>query len=406
MPAATLPDVVISADAHVGEPAAMRARLPKRWRERFPVFGVDADGNFVFRVKGKPRRRRPHQKKPTAEDKLREFRSDPSQGTDIARRLHDMAVEGVDAQVIYPNLGLACSMGAAPAGYYHAWARAHNDHMWEVFGPHHARFKPAALIAVDDPKAMMAEAERCLKLGFASLFVPTTVPWQPYRLPVYDPLWSLAVEAGVPVNFHIFSGNLALDGDFANIANLDARRTAKARAVAREEEKRDKKEMVGTTVIGCAAGMSPIVDLIGSGVLERHPKLRFVIVESECGWLAWVLQAMDQMQERRYLNMFELKLRPSEYFKRQGAITITDDAVALNNVRFTGTDCLVWGNDYPHDEGTFPHSGRAIATIRKTLARRQAHDVLCGNAARLYGFDPAWLAKTRGEVTRHVRQAA
>lgn len=122
----------------------------------------------------------------------------------------------------------------------------------------------------------------------------------------------------MPVSFHIFSGNLALEGDFANVDVLDARRTAKVRRVARDEARSGKQEMVGTTVIGCAAGMSPIVDLAGSGVLERHPKLKFVIVESECGWLAWVLQAMDQMQERRYLNMFKLKMRPSETSAARG----------------------------------------------------------------------------------------
>lgn len=80
--------------------------------------------------------------------------------------------------------------------------------------------------------------------------------------------------------------------------------------------------------------------------------------------------------------------------------------MALNNVRFTGTDCLVWGNDYPHDEGTFPHSRRAIAAIRRALTRRQAEDVLCRNAARLYGFDAGWLARNRAVVTGALGEAA
>ena len=120
-----------------------------------------------------------------------------------------------------------------------------------------------------------------------------------------------------------------------------------------------------------ASGMSPIVELCGSGVLERHPDLKFVITESECGWLAWVLHAMDQMQERRYLGMQKLDLKPSEYFLRQGTATITDDPVALNNIAFTGTDCLAWGNDYPHDEGIFPHGKRPIAEIRKNCRQNR-----------------------------------
>jgi uncharacterized protein len=394
------PAVVISADAHVGEPEALRRRLPKRWRDRLAELTVDADFNTVFRINGKAAEK-PTRKKPTRAERVREFRDDPAQGTDLDRRLRDMAIEGIDAQVIFPNIGLGCSMGNEPGAYYHAWARAHNDHVWEVFGPHHKRFKPAAMLAVDDPKAMLAEAKRCIRLGFASLFMPATVPWQPYRLPVYDKLWSLCEEAGIPVNFHVFSGNLGLDGDFVSIASLDDRRIKKAKALYRRERRTGYPELVGITSIGAAAGMSPILELAGSGVLERHPKLKFVIVESECGWLAWVLQVMDQLQERRHLNMFALALRPSEYFRRQGAVTIMDDAVALNNVRFTGTDCLVWANDYPHDEGLFPESRKAIAAVRASLTRKQAQDVLCGNAARIYGFDLAWLATTQAEVARH-----
>jgi predicted TIM-barrel fold metal-dependent hydrolase len=152
------------------------------------------------------------------------------------------------------------------------------------------------------------------------------------------------------------------------------------------------------TVIGMAAGMAPILELTGSHVLERHPDLRFIVTESECGWLAWSLQAMDQMQERRRLGMRRLPMRASDYFRRQGAITITDDLVALNNVEFTGVDCLVWGNDYPHDEGTYPNSRTQIDEITKKLGPRDARKVLCGNAARIFGFDLEYLAENKGEI--------
>ena len=133
-------------------------------------------------------------------------------------------------------------------------------------------------------------------------------------------------------------------------------------------------------------------------MLERHPDLRFVITESDCGWLAWALQAMDQMQRRRHLYRKDLPLRASEYFLRQGFVTITDDPVALNNIEFTGSDCLLWGNDYPHDEGTWPESHEAIKAIRDTLGGAAAK-VLYGNAADLYGFDLDYLASVHEEIT-------
>ncbi len=166
--------------------------------------------------------------------------------------------------------------------------------------------------------------------------------------------------------------------------------------VRRQHMLRERLEELNT-VVGMAAGMAPIVELTGSGVLERHPGLRFVVTESECGWLAWTLQAMDQMQQRRSLGMRKLPMRASDYFRRQGAVTISDDPVALNNLEFTGADCLLWGNDYPHDEGTWPNSAARLGQIRKRLSAEDARKVLGGNAARLYGFDLAYLASHQVE---------
>ena len=64
---------------------------------------------------------------------------------------------------------------------------------------------------------------------------------------------------------------------------------------------------------------------------------------------------------------------------------------------------LMWGNDYPHDEGTFLRSAKPIAAIRARLSDGDAHQVLCGNAARLYGFDLGHLAAHRDEVTSHLQ---
>jgi predicted TIM-barrel fold metal-dependent hydrolase len=215
------------------------------------------------------------------------------------------------------------------------------------------------------------------------------VPWQPYRLDVYEPLWSLVAEAGVPLSFHVFSGNLAMGGEFGDVADMNAERVAKAKKAA--AARRAGEEQL-ETVVGMAAGMAPILELTGSGALERHPDLRFVIVEAECGWLPWALQAMDQMQERRHIYTRKLPLRAGEYFRRQGAITITDDAVALRNVEAIGSECLLWGNDYPHDEGTWPDSAPVIDSIRAALGPERAHAVLAGNAARIYGFDLDYLS--------------
>jgi predicted TIM-barrel fold metal-dependent hydrolase len=96
---------------------------------------------------------------------------------------------------------------------------------------------------------------------------------------------------------------------------------------------------------------------------------------------------MDNMQERRKLNIAKLPLRASEYFKRQGAVTISDDPVGLRNLDLVGADNVMWASDYPHDEGTFPHSEKTREQIRAQVSPDEAHALFAGNAARIYGFD-------------------
>ena len=77
-------------------------------------------------------------------------------------------------------------------------------------------------------------------------------------------------------------------------------------------------------------------------------------------------------------------------------VTITDDPIALRNLEFTGSECIMWGNDYPHDEGTFPRSEKFREQIRSQVSADEAHAIFAGNAARVYGFDLEALAGARG----------
>ena len=388
------PDVLISADAHVGESAELRERLPEAFRNYMPLLVPNDEGHFNLEIGGRLIERRTRRAL-SARDRELEFRSDLSFGTDLERRKRDMAREGVDAQVVFPNVALNCGSTREPTEFAKVFARVYNDYMAEVFGAEPQRFKPAAIIPTDDMDETLAEAAHCIETGFATLFLPCVVPWQPYRLRSWEPFWSLVEEAGIPLSFHVFSGVMAFGGEFGDVAEMNDERLQRAVEVGRE--RRNHAEEL-ETVVGMAGGMSPILELTASGVLERHPGLRFVITESECGWLAWTLQAMDQMQRRRHLYRKDLPLRASEYFLRQGAVTITDDPVALNNLSFTGADCLLWGNDYPHDEGTWPESHNSIAAIRTALEPEVARKVLAGNAARLYGFDLDYLTRHREEI--------
>ncbi len=382
-------EVLISADSHVNEPPELWERLPAELRALRPVYEPLPDGGEIYAIEGSSIRL-PLQDELTEDDWACEYRRDPSGARDLGRRLCDMAREGVDAQVVFPEAGLGLGGGPGSREYHVAIARAYNDWILEAFAPEPQRFRPAALVPMDDAAAAFDEAKRCIEKGFKTLFLPVVVPWRPYWHPDYEPLWALAEEARVPLSFHVFSGNVWFGTEFAFLPFLPPERYEAARKMTRELG--DVPERMSSTVVGMAAGMSPIIDLTGAGVLERHPDLRFAIIEAECGWLAWTLAAMDSMQERRHLYLSKLPMKASEYFLRQGAVAITDDPVGLHNLPLTGSHCLLWGNDYPHDEGTFPYSRRVIDAMREVVDPEPLARILSENAARLYDFDLDYLS--------------
>ena len=100
-------DLLISADAHVAENEDLRARLPESLRERMPLMVLGKGDDFDVETNGEVRERSSW-KKLSARDRELEFRTDPSFRTDLDRRMRDMAREGVDAQVIFPNVALDC----------------------------------------------------------------------------------------------------------------------------------------------------------------------------------------------------------------------------------------------------------------------------------------------------------
>ena len=73
--------------------------------------------------------------------------------------------------------------------------------------------------------------------------------------------------------------------------------------------------------------------------------------------------------------------------------TFQDDPVAIGNVAMTGASALLWGSDYPHEEGTYPRSAQVVARLRQGLSEADAAAVFRDNAARVFGFGADVLAR-------------
>ncbi len=282
--------------------------------------------------------------------------------SDPDNRLKDLDADGVWGEVIYPNLGFFCCYRIESAELQVATARVYNDWVADRFIGSSDRFAPVALIPVNDIDAGVAELERVAERGFRAALLPAHVDARPYNDPAYDRLWSAAAALKMPLTFHAGTGRTQTPAHGAGGAIVNY-------------------------VVVVGAPMETVAYLCGAGVLERHPDLRVVMVECGSGWLAWALHAMDDAfrEHQRWVRP-KLKMLPSEYFRRQGAVTFQHDPVGIANLPFTGARCLMWGSDYPHPEGTWPNSRTVLERQLKGLAEDTIRKIVCDNAAELYGF--------------------
>jgi len=357
---------IVSADAHVNEPSDLWAtRMAPAYRERVPRVVTDANG-VQWRVTEGHRPDRLRLSDLEGEDLVRS-----KAGSDPEQRLKDMAHDGIDAEVLFPNKGL--SMWATPDPQFAmAQCRTYNEWAWETFSRYNDRMSPAAAIATADLEGSIAEVQRVAALGFRLLTLPCKPVWGAhdvehpnYNLPHFDPLWTVIQDANLPITFHVSTGRdpRASRGNGGAVINYVSH--------------------------SLAPTIEPVANLCASGVLSRFPGLRFATIEAGIGWLPWLLTAMDEAYRKHHFWVRpKLAMLPSEFFRAHGFASFQEDPPGLDLAERHGVlDCLMWGNDYPHHEGTWPHSAEAIERTMSGLTDAQRAKVLGLNAARFFHFD-------------------
>lgn len=360
---------VVSADCHVNEPADLWARrIAPEFRDRIPRVEVDAEGQKWSIAEGlRPVRIKDMPKEFTQGQAF----SLETQDLDLSQRgsadpavrnsHHDL--DGVNAEVVYPNKGLLMwtspdhALSAAMCEVWNNWAH-------ETFDAYRSRIGAVAAIAPGDVPAAVREVERVAALGFRSVLMPVQVSGQPYNLPLYDPLWGVLESTGLPINFHVGTGRDP--------------RSATGHGGA----------VINYVVHALATAMEPLTQLCASGICERFPGLRFALVECGIGWLAWALWAMDESYVKHdFWVSPKLPQKPSEYFRRQGWCSFSDDPMGIETLHWIGADRVLFGNDYPHHEGSWPNSDEVVRRTMGNLSDEQLRLILGANAAQLYGFD-------------------
>jgi len=286
---------------------------------------------------------------------------------DPVARLADMDAEGIDEVVLYPTIGLGFWAVADPAGAV-ALARAYNDWLAEYCSAAPDRLHGAAMVPFQDPAAAVAELRRaCDELGFVSAFVrPNPCQGRTLVDPANEAFFEAAESLGVAVAVHEGFQNavppLGADRTPTNVLVLHACSHTLEQMLA------------------CA-------QLIGLGVLERHPALKVVFLEAGGGWAPYWLERLDHQVPSYHRYAPKMSLLPSEYFARQCWVSYEIDEPTLAVLApFTGVERIVWGSDYPHADSTFPGATAELVEALAPLPPESRRRIYAENARALYGL--------------------
>ena len=225
--------------------------------------------------------------------------------------------------------------------------------------------------AIDDVRWIK---EHGLRGGILLPNTPPDVDWvRQLNHPDYDRLWAVCEDLDVPINCHGGTG-----------------------APSYERTPSSALMMIAEVPF---YGRRPLTFMILSGALERHPGLKLVITEQGCGWvpdhMAHLDMILTNVRERgaigelRFSTDTILPRSATEYLHRNVWFGISfpssHDLAATKDV--IGLDRIMWGSDFPHDEGTYPYTTLALRQVFHGWNEADVRKVVAENAASVYGFD-------------------
>jgi hypothetical protein len=404
-------DFVISADGHVLEPTDLfRTRLPKHlrdrgvWEEDFEIEPPVEGGARIFRKLHTPG---------YEGWTISRYRQTGGRMPEGAPEMicEDMDLDGVDVAVMHPNLSLF-GLYSDDHELSMAHARVYNDYIVERFTPHFDRICPTAPVPITVVDDDVAEIERVAATGMRAILLPATPP-VPYYSRDLDPMWAAAQANGVQPFFHTQTGGVKVNDPASTTLKVVMESAAQVNRPI--TEKSASKRMIAQSIYSTVVPGQLICELIGGGVPERYPELHFSLIEFNAHWLASLVGAMDKCwvtgigqdpdwwlgywddtrppgDQPNMAQLFRLNdkwpypLMPSEYVRRQFHVSFQDDPVAVASRHITGVSTIVWGNDYPHAEGSFRGSRQLIAEQFAGVPDDERAAIVGGTLAQVLGF--------------------
>lgn len=262
------------------------------------------------------------------------------------------------------DLGFACN-------------RAYNDFLLELNASNPNRLFASLNVPNQSFEESIKETKRAIEAGMRAVEFSIYTAVEPIWHPGWEPVWSLLEEANVVLSFHI--------GGKAG-------------------EPYPPKENGRYPAHFCYspfALQTAMAQVVFSGVLDRHPKLKVVFAECRVGWLPFFIEHMDRQARERPTDV-KLSLKPSEYWQRQMAGTFEDDVVGARLLTDPASRLqymVMWGSDYPHNSVTWPNTVALMGWLMKDVPQEVYFDAVFGRFAKFYGVsEPKGLIKEKPQA--------
>jgi predicted TIM-barrel fold metal-dependent hydrolase len=386
---------IVDADTHILEPPDIwKTWLPKKYQDKAPKLVKDADGGdgWLFAGATDPD---PIGLVATPGMPYDAFRwtgvtyDQARPGCyDGAERLKDMDIDGVDACLLFaPQRTIGHFLGDDDDDFVLAGVDAYNNFLAEQFcAPDRRRLVGLAQIPSLGTDNAVEYVRKARKQDFKGVVISCWPSGRDSISDEDDPFWAAACDEGMPVCIHI---------------NLISRKARQAqRRASAEAASRGNKGIYGGTaakanakaVAGLGSVFSVVPSTIGqlifTGVFERFPDLKVVMVETGVGWIPHFLEQIDDRYWRnRSWGNIPIKEAPSFYWYRNMAATFIVDRNGIQNRYGVGVDNMMWSSDYPHHGNDWPYSRKVINEMMCDVPQEERAKIVGGNAVRLFGLD-------------------
>jgi predicted TIM-barrel fold metal-dependent hydrolase len=361
-----MPKTIISADSHITEPPGCYVdRIDHKYKDTAPHMVHDDKAGDIFVIDG--------MKKPipmglvaAAGQDAKDLKMFGAKFEDLHRggwdpeaRMADQKRDGVDAEVIYPTVGMMLC-NHPDYDYKKACFDAYNLWIAEYCGAHPDRLLGLGQTSMRSVEEGIDDVRKMKELGLRGVMLPGNPQISDYDDPIYDPFWQATVDMDMPISFHILT------------SKQDSFRTRGPRINGFLSIIRGNQDLIGLFIYG--------------GVFMRNPKLKLVCVEADAGWVPHFMYRADHAYKRHraWMMKSELEKMPSDYFREHVYTTFQDDYIAFQMKDMCNVKRLMWANDFPHSDSTWPWSQEVLAEQTKNLTAQEKDDILHDNVAELY----------------------